>query len=818
MYRFSLSCKEVGFLIYKLRNFICKNFAVFFYLWGNGGPHWEKDYNLWLQEQDAEWTTVGKKKSFVDAVRFTAKSQSVFLRLSYPKDYQLNYLPSNRKSHIRESSSVHRPVQRVLRWVIKDSEKIRESNRAVNGNAPLNLNSNSDHSFSAQLNSSKPGIEPPKAAPFIQVQASAKHINNALLGSAQNTTLLCSRCLSPGHLWKSCTNSVRCDFCHFYGHKSRSCLKKARQSRVCWAVKNQEGGGAGVSNISRTVSESSSLVPPSSATQEKTLALSSSSPAMANFAVDPRPHVPKGFSLLDQPLRPPLRQEVFVSGCFVQANEDLAIIKLSPPVHKDDFGPLASELRRFFSEVHRAHVFEVQPCALGDAFVRFGSALERERFLGPVFSFGPYAMTVIKHDEAENARTFDLDREAWVMLVGFPEDLKSTAIVAKAVSGFGILVDWHEPDNLARVVAKVYLNNEAKIPVSVKVNAGLPQRGHSWTVAVYVLKKKAVSEAPEEEAYITEGPLHPLPMQPPRWNGPSSPADTAATPVGSNADPNGNQNATAPGDNMNVDQATNVAQAAFAAPVPTQAATPSDEPSFDVIVNDEEVTDTKAAAGNKNTIAPRQLIRSVVMGGPVLGLEPRSPLLASSNKSPLQPCTLFKVLSYVNKSMPVSFLTWLNSLDINPDTFIPHFFNDFYLWAQLACLLPSQSNESPMDRKAMKELLSEDDDLMEISGTNFTSRKRRHAKLKEQLDDSFLRRSKRLSEKTAGFKDAKCAQEAGSTFSPVPLDMIPAPGSTPAPHLTQDIVQGIAEGFLQIHPSVASAALLDQDVNNDREM
>ena len=42
------------------------------------------------------------------------------------------------------------------------------------------------------------------------------------------------------------------------------------------------------------------------------------------------------------------------------------------------------------------------------------------------------------------------------------------------MSGFGILMHWHEPDNLARVDAMVYLNDDAKIPDSVKVNAGLP--------------------------------------------------------------------------------------------------------------------------------------------------------------------------------------------------------------------------------------------------------------------------------------------------------------------------------------------------------
>lgn len=40
------------------------------------------------------------------------------------------------------------------------------------------------------------------------------------------------------------------------------------------------------------------------------------------------------------------------------------------------------------------------------------STLDRERFLGPVFYFGTYSMSVVKHDEAENARSFDLDHEA----------------------------------------------------------------------------------------------------------------------------------------------------------------------------------------------------------------------------------------------------------------------------------------------------------------------------------------------------------------------------------------------------------------------
>jgi hypothetical protein len=46
--------------------------------------------------------------------------------------------------------------------------------------------------------------------------------------------------------------------------------------------------------------------------------------------------------------------------------------------------------------------------------------------------------------------------------------------IAKDMLGFAILVHWHDTENLARVVAKVYLNDDAKISDSIKVNAGLP--------------------------------------------------------------------------------------------------------------------------------------------------------------------------------------------------------------------------------------------------------------------------------------------------------------------------------------------------------
>lgn len=46
IFSFSVASKDVGFLVYMLRSHVCKSFAIYFVLWGNGGPNWEKDYSI----------------------------------------------------------------------------------------------------------------------------------------------------------------------------------------------------------------------------------------------------------------------------------------------------------------------------------------------------------------------------------------------------------------------------------------------------------------------------------------------------------------------------------------------------------------------------------------------------------------------------------------------------------------------------------------------------------------------------------------------------------------------------------------------------
>ena len=66
--RFSVSCKSVGFKIYELRHFTGRSFDVYFHLWSNGAPQWEREKRLWEEEEEAKlWSVVLSKRKKKEA-------------------------------------------------------------------------------------------------------------------------------------------------------------------------------------------------------------------------------------------------------------------------------------------------------------------------------------------------------------------------------------------------------------------------------------------------------------------------------------------------------------------------------------------------------------------------------------------------------------------------------------------------------------------------------------------------------------------------------------------------------------------------------
>lgn len=183
-------------------------------------------------------------------------------------------------------------------------------------------------------------------------------------------------------------------------------------------------------------------------------------------------------------------------------------------------------------------------------------------------------------------------------------------------------------------------------------------------------------------------------------------------------------------------------------------------------------------------------------------------------------------------------------LDIILDTLIPSYINDHDILSYLAhipdpftpLVQPSRVIIGPALPKNGLPLVpygddeEEDDEVREIQGPiHATLAKRRSRKLKEPLDDVFLRQRKRLNPDMGGFRTEESVAAAAENqdfyveslevIHPIYASSTTAGSSSPlAPHLPVETIQSMAIGFLQMQPSAISAsALLERD-DNDNEM
>lgn len=83
-------------------------------------------------------------------------------------------------------------------------------------------------------------------------------------------------------------------------------------------------------------------------------------------------------------------------------------------------------------------------------------------------------------------RIFHLNREAWLMLVGFHQDLIIFLDIAIAVRGFGKLLAWDKlKGTKAGVTVKVRVDELENIPFSIVQSKIDDFRGESWVIYTY---------------------------------------------------------------------------------------------------------------------------------------------------------------------------------------------------------------------------------------------------------------------------------------------------------------------------------------------
>nr|CAB3484103.1 unnamed protein product [Digitaria exilis] len=447
---------------------------------------------------------------------------------------------------------------------------------------------------------------------------------------------------------------------------------------------------------------------------------------MANFAIDPHPHVPRGFEVLPRdPNAPPTRLHTYIGGVLEAHNEDLAVAFLLPAMAKEDFRELVEALKHLFAQDQPVHLLAVQLSPIDDAYVWFGSPVERERFLDRVIQFGHgYTLWFIKHDEGLHVREHPLDREVWLMMMLFPNDARTNSAIAKAVAGFGLLRYWYDSTNNARVICKVHQNDDARIPDDVLMLAFLMM----WLSLLDCTQGWMGMDGSQDDNSAGHAASHSA-------HGPS--ADDVMS-----KDPAGNG-----GDNEQVDIGA-AEEVSGHGQVNISAA---DEVSGHGHQINQDATENE-------DIMP-QLSVVPVNSAPVMSVDAVFPVLHPN--APLIPPGFDHVQIQVNSSCPYLFgslittpFRYMRHFLVNLDTIVPSYVSDhdlrFYL-ASIAADLDAQAARGPsfigpLPMPLVPYSSSNDDSVVEVSSppTRSSTCKRHRCLLKEPLDDAFLRRSAQL--------------------------------------------------------------------------
>lgn len=131
------------------------------------------------------------------------------------------------------------------------------------------------------------------------------------------------------------------------------------------------------------------------------LELSSSPLLMAFFRADPTPFVPRGLNPMNVGPRKPMERVVLMKPRA--KNQDLAIVSIHPmPAHQVTFQAIRDVVTQFLNEENIVFT-NMQPTHLGQAYVRFRNAFDRDRLVNHgAFIFNNVSITFVEHNKGRN--------------------------------------------------------------------------------------------------------------------------------------------------------------------------------------------------------------------------------------------------------------------------------------------------------------------------------------------------------------------------------------------------------------------------------
>jgi hypothetical protein len=227
VFSFSVSCKQVGFFIYHLQFFKCDNFVVYFHLWNDGGPNWQREFLAFDSEEESSWQKVQSKKlSYAEVAKKKvltgANSTPIHNHKVWrPRISVYDLANPTTKTRVSAFDRLRRGKGRISVF-----DRLGKSNHAASDLIPRKsvfdrLQLDLDK---AQRAKNKGRVDHAERASHAagEQQSGTSNFQNSNSAGNQGRRF-CIRCLKPGH-WRSyCQSKVTCWQCKQLGHRAAGC-------------------------------------------------------------------------------------------------------------------------------------------------------------------------------------------------------------------------------------------------------------------------------------------------------------------------------------------------------------------------------------------------------------------------------------------------------------------------------------------------------------------------------------------------------------------------------------------------------------------
>ncbi|RLN04023.1 hypothetical protein C2845_PM13G18110 [Panicum miliaceum] len=232
---------------------------------------------------------------------------------------------------------------------------------------------------------------------------------------------------------------------------------------------------------------------------------------MALQRVDPTPFLPRGMQWQQVQNRAPVVRAVATRPR--RRNEDLAIFTIEPfSGNLVSFQNIREVVHEFIVDHLRIEIVDIQPCHLGQAYVRFSFFHDCDNLIrNSPHVFDDVSISFVKHNRGKNWRSVQFNRECWLMLMGFPVDYWEREYIDNAICTLGKVLSWEQDmTKLSRLIVKARVLDLESMPQFIILSDAEGFHGESWTIQCEVLSDELLGGQPQDEDPLPLDPLNPV--------------------------------------------------------------------------------------------------------------------------------------------------------------------------------------------------------------------------------------------------------------------------------------------------------------------